>query len=209
MKTILQIISEEGDILPRAFRFIVENNSSNAAPYHSLHHMLRVTYHCNEGCIFHNITGRRRVNLLTAAMFHDFNHSQGKEKDDYNILKALDGLNDFYLSNPLNRTNTDLITMLNIIRATQYPYVIPTEELTLEQAIIRDADLMPSLEVDWINTMIVGLKEEMNVDSFLDMVEGQNKFHSGIQMCSEWGKYVYDNRWEEVFENLKLIRSLL
>lgn len=209
MESILKIIAEEKDVLPRAFRFIVENNSSNAAPYHSLHHMLRVTHYCSAGCLYHNITGSRRTMLLTAAMFHDFNHSQGKEKDDKNIKRALDGLSEFYLSNPLNRTNTDLNTMFNIIRATEYPYVIPAEELTLEQSIIRDADLMPSLEVDWINTMIVGLKEELNVESFLDMVEGQSKFHSGIEMCSEWGKSIYKERWGEVFENLELMRSLL
>lgn len=68
---------------------------------------------------------------------------------------------------------------------------------------------MPSLEVDWINTMIVGLKTELKVDSFLDMVEGQNKFHHSIEMCSGWGKEVYEKEWHKIFNNLELLRSLL
>lgn len=55
MKTILQIISEDKDVLPRVFRYLVEHNKSNDAAYHSLHHMLRVTYYCYQGCEYHGI----------------------------------------------------------------------------------------------------------------------------------------------------------
>jgi hypothetical protein len=209
MKPVLEIIKKDGDALPRAFRYIVENNKSNAAPYHSLHHMLRVMYHCNEGAEYHKLDSLSRINLLVAALFHDFSHTQGKEKDDVNVQIAISGVQSWYNSNPLNETNVNIDKVVEIIKATQYPYVIPAEDLTIEQAIIRDADLMPSLEVDWINTMIVGLKEEMGVDSFLRMVEGQQAFHSGIEMCSTWGREVYMRKWEKVFKNLEILRSLL
>lgn len=214
MKPILEIIAEEMDVLPRAFRYLIEHNPSNDAPYHSLHHMLRVTYYCNEGCEYHGIDGNRRRNLLVAAMFHDFNHSKGELKDPDNIIRAIEGVSNWYASNPMNQTNVDLPTVVNIIKATEYvggsnPYTIPSNNLSMEQAIIRDADLMPSLEVDWINTMIVGPKTELNVDTFLQMAEGQQKFHSGIEMCSGWGRKKYEEEWSKIFRNLELLRSLL
>lgn len=209
MKPVLEIIARDGDALPRAFRYIVENNKSNAAPYHSLHHMLRVMYHCNDGAVYHNLDSKSRINLLVAALFHDFNHTQGKSKDDVNVQIAIAGVQAWYHSNPLNETNVNIDKVVEIIKATQYPYVIPAEDLTIEQKIIRDADLMPSLEVDWINTMIVGLKEEMGVESFLHMVEGQQRFHEGIKMCSTWGQAVYEKEWHKVFKNLEILRSLL
>lgn len=211
---VLEIIARDGDALPRAFRYIVEHNKSNGAPYHSLHHMLRVMYYCNEGAEFHKLDSQSRINLLVAALFHDFSHTQGKEKDPVNVAIAISGAQSWYNSNPLNETNVNIDKVKSIIKATEYvggenPYTIPAEDLTIEQAIIRDADLMPSLEVDWINTIIVGLKEEMGVDSFLRMVEGQQAFHSGIEMCSTWGKEKYEKEWHIVFDNLKLLRGLL
>lgn len=209
MSDILEIIARDGDALPRAFRYLIEHNTSNSAPYHSLHHMLRVTYYCNEGSLYHRLDSKSRINLLIAAMFHDFNHSQGKEKDDVNVKIACNGAIKWFNSNPLNSTNVDIEKVVSIIKSTQYPYVISTENLTIEQSIIRDADLMPSLDIDWINNMIVGLKEEMKVPSYLHMVEGQKKFHSSIEMCSGWGKKIYEDRWGEVFKNLEILRSLL
>ena len=94
----LDIIKEEKDILPRAFRYIVSKSRSNYAPYHSLNHVLRVMYYCNEGCTFHSITGKLRVNILLAALFHDFNHSMGERPDSENVEMAIAGVKDFYES---------------------------------------------------------------------------------------------------------------
>lgn len=208
-KTPLDIISQEGDILPRAFRYIIDNNSSNFAPYHNFNHMLRVMYYCDKGCSYHKIDGKRRTNILLAAIFHDFNHSQGEEKDDVNVIRAIEGVKEFYESNAMNKNSVNIDKVVEIIQATQYPYVINSEDLTLEQAIIRDADLMPSLDPDWLNNIIVGLMKEMKIESFKAMCEGQYKFHQGIKMCSPWGQYTYAENWNKVFNNLTTLRSIL
>jgi hypothetical protein len=205
----LQIIHEEGDILIRAFRYVVKHNKSNNAPYHHLNHMLRVMGYCEEGCKYHKIEGKPRVNLLVAALFHDFNHSQGEHDDEWNIKEAKKGVRDWYSNNPLNQTNINLKKVLEIIDATQYPYIIESDDLTLEQSIIRDADLMISQDSDWMGNMIVGLSQEMGVDDFMKMTDGQHRFHKSIKMCSPWGKLVYEKEWSRTFTNLDILRKIL
>lgn len=205
----LQIIHDEGDVLIRAFRYVVKHNTSNNAPYHHLNHMLRVMGYCEEGCKYHKIEGKPRVNLLVAALFHDFNHSQGKQDDEWNVKEAKRGVEKWYNSNALNHSNINLKKILEIIDATQYPYVIEREDLTLEQSIIRDADLMISQDSDWMGNMIVGLAEEMGVGDFMKMTDGQHVFHQSIKMCSPWGKLVYENEWGRTFTNLDLLRKIL
>jgi hypothetical protein len=205
----LEIIKQEGDVLARAFRYIVDNNISNDAPYHHLNHMLRVMAFCNEGCKYHRIEGKPRLNLLVAAIFHDFNHTQGKEDDSVNVEIAKKGIMEWYRKNALNHSNINIKKVLEIVAATQYPYVIEKEDLTLEQSIIRDADLMIALDHDWMGTIIIGLATELGVDSFKKMADGQHKFHSGIEMCSPWGKEVYNNQWDIVFNNLDTLRNVL
>ena len=205
----LQIIVDEGNVLPRAFRFVVDNNTSNDAPYHHLNHMLRVMGFCNEACKYHRIEGKSRINLLVAALFHDYNHSQGELSDGENVKAAIEGVKKWYASNEMNQTSVNLNKVIDIIKATEYPYVIKKEDLTLVQGIIRDADLMPALETDWMGNIIVGLATEMKVDSFTRMADGQRAFHEGIEMSSPWGKAVYKNEWNRVFDNLTNLRKLL
>jgi hypothetical protein len=205
----LEIIYQNGDILPRAFRYIIDNNESNFAPYHNFNHMLRVMYYCNKGCIFHKIEGKRKTNVLLAALFHDFNHSQGEESDEVNVKRAIAGVRDFYENNAMNKNSVNIEKVVEIIQATQYPYVIEADDLSLEQAIIRDADLMPTLDPDWLNNIIVGLMKEMKIDNFKTMCEGQVKFHQGIRMCSTWGETMYFKNWKGVFKNLDTLKSIL
>ena len=205
----LAIISEEGDVLPRAFRYIIDHNTSNDAPYHHLNHMLRVMTYCNEGCKFHKITGKLRKDLLVAALFHDFGHSQGEKSDSENVKTAISAVREWYASNDLNHSSVNIERVANIIAATEYPYVIPKEDLTLEQAIIRDADLMIALDSDWMGNMIIGLATEMKVVNFKKMADGQHAFHSDIKMCSPFGQMVYDSQWSRIFENLNILRKVL
>lgn len=205
----LVIINEEGNVLPRAFRYIVDHNTSNDAPYHHLNHMLRVMAWCNEGCKFHNLTGKLRIELLVAALFHDFGHSQGEKLDSENVKIAVSAVREWYQSNELNHSSINIERVVNIIQATEYPYVIPKEDLTLEQAIIRDSDLMIALDSDWMGNMIIGLATEMKINNFKKMADGQHTFHSKIEMCSPFGKMVYDTQWRKIFNNLDILRKVL
>lgn len=203
----LEIISEENNVLPVVFRYLLDNNTANAAPYHNLHHLLSVMYYCNEGCKYHSIIGVNRVSVLVAALFHDYNHSQGYAKDYVNVSVALNSVNQWYKGSKFT-TEVDIDKVIEIIKATEYPYVIESKDLSIEQAIIRDADLMPSLDTDWLNNMIVGLMKEMKVDSFESMTDGQKAFHSGIKMVSPWGQSIYKVKWSQVFRNLELLGDL-
>jgi hypothetical protein len=205
----LMIIAREADVLPRAFRYIIDNNTSNHAPYHHLNHMLRVMSFCNEGCKYHRLTGKSRTNLLVAALFHDFDHTMGEKNDEANVQNAIQGVQIWYSSNPLNSSNINIERVIEIIKATQYPYVIKQEDLTLEQSIIRDADLMMPLDSDWLDNLIIGLSTEMKINDFKKMAEGQYKFYSGVVMNSPWGIEVHDKLWPLVYENLGTLRQLI
>jgi len=204
----LVVISEDKDVISRAFRYVVENNKSNNAPYHNLHHMLTVMKYCEAGARYHSLNGKIRANLLVAALFHDFNHTQGEKSDKINVELAIEGVKTWYNSNALN-SGVNLNKVVEIIKATEYPYVIEAVDLTLEQSIIRDADLMISLESDWMNNMIIGLMDEMKVKDIKKMIEGQRNFHGNIKMCSPWGQKVFISEWEKVFKNLDMLHGLL
>jgi len=206
---ILEIITDNKDVLPRAFRYLVDHNKSNDAPYHNLNHMLSVTQWCYDGALFHRLDDKTRNNLLIAALFHDFNHSQGVEDDEWNISVAIKGVIDWYYSNPMNKTNCDLTNIVSIIQATQYPYVIEADKLTVPQQIIRDADLMMALNDDWLGSIIVGLGKEMGYN-IKEMAEGQYKFHTeSVKMNSEWGKSIHKNNKHKILSDLERLRGLL
>lgn len=205
----LMIISREADVLPRAFRYIVDHSSSNGAPYHHLNHVLRIMSFCNEGCKYHKLTGKVRTNLLVAALFHDFNHTMGEKPDSENVKRAVEGIRDWYNSNPLNSSNINIEKSIEIIKATEYPYTIEPEDLSLEQAIIRDADLMAPLDTDWLGNLIIGLSTEMKINDIKKMAEGQHKFYSNVQMNSQWGIEVQTHLWSSVYQKLDLLRMLL
>lgn len=69
---------------------------------------------------------------------HDFNHSMGKEVDCINISYAKEGLIDFLKDKDYD---LDINFMFSILDATQYPYVLPVNELNIYQLLIRDCDL--------------------------------------------------------------------
>ncbi|MEZ4114149.1 MAG: hypothetical protein R3B65_01675 [Candidatus Paceibacterota bacterium] len=72
--------------------------------------------------------------LLIAALFHDFNHSgKSRGKDGEEIEVALMSLRHYILPEDRDR----LIFISNIIKATQFPYVVPENELTISMRIIR------------------------------------------------------------------------
>jgi hypothetical protein len=197
------------DIHKKAFKYILENNKSNSAPYHSLMHMLYVTKNLYMACIYYKYDknlAKNYVSILLAGLFHDMNHSMGKEKDDYNIKQAIKAFNDFYDRNPDPKINKELVE--NMIYATQYPYVIDEKDLSLEQKIIRDADLLMGKEDNWFDTIFIGLGTEMNVD-YKDLAEGNIKFYKNIKWHSEWGEMMAEGLVEDVIEKMNFIKECL
>lgn len=203
--TILNILKEY-PIAQKALRHIILTNIANNAPYHNLNHLLTVTRHAYEGLKFENRLDEFTEDILVACLFHDYNHSQGKEKDDINVKIAKEGMVNFLNSLECNPLDTDF--MEYIIDATQYPYVIPSEDLCPYQKIIRDADLCQIYEYDWLKQNIFGLSLEMGIP-VVDLLPGQIKFLENIEPLTDYGKYMYDKYFKSVCEEVEFLQKII
>ena len=200
--TILQILKDY-PIAQKTLKHIILTNTANNAPYHNLNHLLTVTKHAYNALTFNNtFAGGCVEDVLVACLFHDYNHSQGKLKDDENVRIAKEGMVDFLNSLEHNPLDTDF--MEHIIDATQYPYVIPSEDLCPYQKIIRDCDLCQIYEYDWLKQNIFGLSQEMGIP-VVDLIPGQRNFLAQIEPLTEYGKYMYDTYFEGVCDELQFL----
>lgn len=200
-------------VLSDAFKFIVLNNSSNIAPYHNFNHMMEVTkwiYNAYQDSPI-EFSKLNYHNILLAGMFHDMNHSMGKEDDKYNVESSISALRSWYIhAHDLKNEyiDFDVNEIEGIIRATQYPYVINDDDLTLSQKLIRDCDLMIIFETDWFQNIILGLKKEMGVESVLSMISGNIDFRKNVNMRTHWGREIHDKLLPEFLRKLRNLEKL-
>jgi HD superfamily phosphodiesterase len=179
-------------------KYIKENNPSSDAPYHNNSHMITVYKFCKD--IAKDIGYIDTVNLLVAALFHDFDHSMGKEKDNINVQRAIKGFSDYYENN-LNNSIVDKDEVVSIIRITEYPYTIESSELNIPQKIIRDADLLQGAVDNWYDYIIVGLSKEMNLP--IDLIkEGTLDFRSKIRYNFDYSKEIFLSNNDEITNRL-------
>lgn len=179
-------------------KYIKENNPSSDAPYHNNLHMITVYTFCKD--IAKDIGYTETLNLLVAALFHDFDHSMGKEKDNINVQRAIKGFSDYY-DNNLSDSIVDKDEVVSIIRITEYPYTIENSELNIPQKIIRDADLLQGAVDNWYDCIIVGLSKEMNLS--IDVIEkGTLDFRSKIRYNFDYSKEVFLSNNEEITNRL-------
>ena len=142
-------------------------------PYHNLRHTLGMMYHII--MIFNNckkidndygfsLTDEDLYILLVSALFHDFNHSAGRFDDETNVNTAIAGLrecmNVCLVENEIRESY--FIKCSEIIKATQYPYIINDEDLSIHQRILRECDILVILYDDCITQNIMGLAAEMH-----------------------------------------------
>lgn len=197
---VLEII-EGNENLSKGFSWVVKNSDSNHLPYHNLNHLLCVVKNCYLGCKYHNLNDETTNNLLLAALFHDVNHTGGKETDDVNIIKAKESFHNFVTETGLK---LDTKSVCGLIEVTQFPYVKESEDLTISESIIRDADLLQVTEYNWIQQNILGLCVEMGI-TMEQMLEGQMKFLKGVKFNTVWAEKQCD--WDLVIKDLeKLIK---
>ena len=88
-----------------------------------------------------------------------------------------------------------------IIRATQYPYVISTDELNIQQLIIRDADMCQSFEDTWFTHVLLGLSKELKI-GLVEFIENQKRFISAIQFNTKWGLEKAEGKTEVLLNRL-------
>ena len=202
-KKILEAIEiiDKYEYLQKAFKYILLNSKSNNGPYHNLNHLLTVLKYCYLGATSEGIKDEKELKeLLIAAIFHDVNHTIGKEKDDVNVQNSKDAIGKFVKQEEID-ADTDYMNKL--LDATQYPYVIEGKDLDLKQGIIRDADLMQVFEYNWIHQNIAGLSSELKMD-FLDFVQPQRKFLESAAFNTDWGKKMHKDKWDDVMKQYEM-----
>lgn len=193
------------DYLKKAFKYIVLNNKSNIAPYHNFNHLLTVTSYCYRNAIRENLDKKEMKNLLLAAIFHDFNHSMGKKKDDENIKVVKKEIRKFIDSEKIE--DVDLNEVDKILDATQYPYVLDNKDLNLSQKIIRDSDLMQIFEYNWIHQNVFGLSSELKID-VVDFLSSQRKFLENCEFQTDFCKKIKKERWKQVMKEFDMLEKI-
>lgn len=172
--------------LDHYLKILLTENKGNDNPYHNFHHtvtMMRCAYDIAKTEYVDNTHIRL---ILIAALFHDFNHSGGKFKNDLdNITDAIEAFRHY-----TQETEYDSYVIEKMIRSTQYPYA-PDYEPTLSEKILRDADLLQSSEDNYIQQVLIGLSSEMGV---VVSAKNQIKFMKSAKLHTEYAKKIFTDR---------------
>ncbi len=201
MKEPLKIIAERG-LIPRIilnedglymgdlkhyFRIVITKARNLTKPYHNFRHMFYVVCTCFEACRYYlKKSGQHSIkirSLLIAAMFHDFDHSGVVGHDDLEIERAIRGLRKHILPEDLGEFDA----IATLIRYTEYPYKMKADELSMEGQILRDADLSQALSGVWMQQILFGLSQEMNLTP-LEMLRTQEAFLNGLKFNTLWAQ---------------------
>lgn len=179
--------------------------------YHGLRHMLHVTWVCYQACRYYQrlgqMNGRDARDLLIAALFHDYGHCGKGGIDAENILVAVDAFNQ--LAEPMDKNRLGWI--LPIIRATQFPHEDLGSSPSLNEQIIRDADMSQAFGTTWIGDIAAGFGSELGKTT-IEMLEQQLKFLEGVKFHSDFGMVFFGQeainaKYHETKELLALLRS--
>ena len=198
--------SLNNNIFDDAKDYISKHNKTDNA-YHNNKHMIDVFNNSmtlfNE-CLFiderykkeFNLTPNDQLNLGLAALFHDFNHSGGKLKDDENIELALIALKEY-----LDLTNkSDLYNdVKHIIIATEFPH--KDIKLDILQKIIRDADTMGGITEDWMS-VVKSLAKELN-KTFEEFIPSQINFLQSVKYNTDYCNQLLANNKEKILKELE------
>lgn len=179
--------------LNHALAYVQIENPSNKVPYHNLDHCLTVVKWCGRLAGMCSLTPEEEKALILAAIFHDFDHSAGVEEDSVNINRAVAGLMKFA---NIHRLDVDLVAAaVDNIQVTQFPFI--HEPKTVSQKIIRDADLLQSLEPNREEVLIGGLRKELEVKfkrkiTRGEFCENQVKFLDGLKLYTTPAQVIFD-----------------
>ena len=196
----------EGDLVYYA-RVLFHHAQNLSHPYHNFRHMFHVVWLVYESCQFYDgeLTQRQMRNALIAALFHDYNHSGMMGDDDLNIERAIRGLR----RHVAGEDQPHHEKIIELIRATQYPNVTPSDQLDLCGKILRDADLSQAFSVAWIQQVVFGLAAEWGKKP-IEVLKLQEPFHKSLTFQTEWARQRFsqaavDAKIQEARELLELL----
>lgn len=207
---------EKYDNLSKALRYINDNSKSNDLPYHGLDHVYTVFNHITYFLDYYKdelrVKGTSEVNvheiyeqeLLLAALFHDFDHSGGKYPDYVNVQVACDGVKKFWrMYESFNYEHVQWI-----IKGTEYPYVIKKDNLTVEQSILRDADLSYMFG-DMYLVKALGLQKELKAQDDV-FIKGSLEFYKNIpnELTNEYFLGLFNNNRKRIVDDLFALHKI-
>lgn len=172
----------------------IENGSGNL-PYHNNDHAMTVVKWC--GRLESMMAAKTMTSvrgMLLGGVLHDIHHSGGKRPDSDNVSDALDALVQFAAIHRRNFIPEETEVARQCIECTVFPFVV--EPVTTEQKIIRDADILQSIDVDFENILGEQLRKEIIVArgkpvSRKQFAEGELAFLDTIEMYTEPGKVLW------------------
>ena len=193
--------------LDKYFSVLALHNTANSAGYHNFNHIKTVVIYCYEMVLFTYFENSDRRALLLAALFHDFNHSQGKFDDTYNVSIAIDNMKKWCLGIESAYT-IDLATEL--MRATEVPHVIPDDKLTELQKVIQDADCLQMCSDDFIQTTLIGYcQQEFGSLDFKKNLEGELKFLPTLKYHTKTAQKIASIKMPEKIELINRMLTLI
>jgi hypothetical protein len=148
------------------------------------------------------LTQRKMRNLLIAAMLHDFDNSGLIADDDINLLVAKRGLERYILE----EDRPYIGDIENIMDATEYPYKVSSEQLSLSEQVIRDADLGQVMSSVWIQQTVFGLAEEWGKKP-IDILRSQGPFIASLRFITEWAQKTFPQ--SDIAKKIKEAEELL
>ena len=190
------------------FDFVKTNNPSADLPYHNNQHQFLValtTWRLLSAAPWHiplydvSDLPMYAKELFIAALFHDYNHTGGREADSVNVMRALDAMWDWSKANDPNQSEFDPDLVANLIMATEFPWKdhqYDEDGFDDMRDILRDADILASAEIAGFSMPITGLPVELvhklgKILSPTEMVAGQHDFMTKLQLHTEPGKVMW------------------
>lgn len=189
------------------FRIIFNHASNLHNPYHNFGHLFYVMWRCHQACVFYKkmMSKREMRNLLIASMFHDIDHTGKAVPDAVNIARASDRLREYYAQEDEN----ELHHILSIMKGSEYPYFVSSENSSLAIQILRDADASQVLGPAWIQHIVFGLAAERGKTP-REMLEEELEFLGNLKFHTAWAQKLFPpqvvgNKMKEVEELLDLL----
>ena len=160
------------------YKWVLSRSTSLTLPYHNLRHTFCMMQligtiwkqsQTDESYGF-KLSDEDLYVLLVSALFHDFSHSGGVHNDKMNVANAIAGLERCLDECTEHSSKHDWLktSCASLIRATEYPYVIPDEELDLRQRILQNvigltAEMrmtdVPKYVMDWLKFIMEASKK--------------------------------------------------
>lgn len=197
-----------------AHAYLSIENTSGKLPYHNNDHAMSVVKWCGRlESMMAAKTATSVRGLLLGATFHDIKHSGGKNPDSENVSDALDQLAQFWAIHKRTFVEEDLKVAKACIECTVFPFTV--QPVTIEQAIIRDADILQYIDVDFETILGTSLHKEIEVSkgekitrkqfaagtlAFLDTIE---MFTTQGQIIWAAAKPVLVERFTQIAEGVK------